>query len=194
MDLSYLKRRNKNIFAAYKLRKRCEAVFDCLRAAAPGNESPSVLDIGACDGRLLSYIKDRLPGAACEGIEPDQRFYAKASDPRIRVRPGRAEKLDFPDASFDFAFMSSVLEHVEDAAAGLAEARRVLKPGGALCVIAVFPLYEKMTVLTGMKKSDHFRNYSLPELKAALSAAGFSVVKAEPMPFPLFYNLALARK
>ena len=194
MELSYLKRRGAGGFATYKLRKRCEAVYDRLRLYCPGNEAPAVLDIGACDGRMLSYLKDRLPEARCEGVEPDPRFLARVSDPRVRVRAGRAEDLDFPDGTLDFVVMSSVLEHVEGEAAGLAEARRVLKPGGALCVIAVLPLYEKLTVLTGFKKSDHFRNYSLPELKAALERAGFAAVEASPMPFPLFYNIAVGRK
>ncbi len=192
MEISYVERRAGG-FAAYKLRKRCEAVLGRLRFYVPG-ETPAVLDIGACDGRMLSYIKDRLPSARCEGVEPDPRFLGRFADDRIRIRPGRAEKLDFPDASFDMAVMSSVLEHVEDAAAGLAEARRVLRPGGLLCVITVFPLYEKASVLLGVKKSDHYRNYGLAGLKDALTGAGFSVAEAGPMPFPLFYNLAVARK
>ncbi len=192
MEISYVERRAGG-FAAYKLRKRCEAVLGRLRSYVPG-DAPAVLDIGACDGRMLSYIKDKLPSASCEGVEPDPRFLGRLSDARIRVRPGRAEELDFPDGSFDMAVMSSVLEHVEDAAAGLAEARRVLKPGGLLCVITVFPLYEKASVLLGVKKNDHYRNYSLSGLKDALVKAGFFVAEAAPMPFPLFYNLAVARK
>lgn len=43
--------------------------------------------------------------------------------------------LPFTDASFDHAFICHVLEHLEDPIAGLAEARRVLKPGGTITVI-----------------------------------------------------------
>lgn len=179
--------------AAYKLKKRCEAVFSRLVAYVPGT-TPAVLDVGACDGKMLAYIKERLPGAVCEGVEPDERFLSLASWPGVSVRKGRAESLDLPDGSFDFAVMSSVLEHVEDPAAGLAEVRRVLRPGGALCLITVMPLYEKLTVLSGMKKNDHFQNYRLPELCGEISAAGFRVAEAGAMPFPLFYNLAVAVK
>lgn len=194
MELSYLKRRNAGGFASYKLARRCEAALARLRQYAPGNPAPAVLDIGACDGRMLSYIKDRVPGAVCEGVEPDPRFLDKVSDARIRVREGRAERLDFPDGTFDLAVMSSVLEHIEDEGAGLAEARRVLKPGGALFLITVFPAYERLSVFLGVKKNDHFRNYTLAGLRAALARAGFAVAESEPMPFPLFYNLAVGKK
>jgi ubiquinone/menaquinone biosynthesis C-methylase UbiE len=41
----------------------------------------------------------------------------------------------FPDASFDAAASTQVYEYVEDMAAALAEARRVLRPGGRLLVL-----------------------------------------------------------
>jgi SAM-dependent methyltransferase len=42
------------------------------------------------------------------------------------------ESLPWPDATFDTVVADSVLEHLDDPAAALAECRRVVKPGGAL--------------------------------------------------------------
>ena len=49
---------------------------------------------------------------------------------------GQAERLPFTDGSFDLVCLLEVLEHVDDPAAVLAEARRVCRPGGA-CVVTV---------------------------------------------------------
>jgi ubiquinone/menaquinone biosynthesis C-methylase UbiE len=53
----------------------------------------------------------------------------------VEFRPGDAVKLPYPDASFDAAVSTQVYEYVEDMATALAEARRVLRPGGRLLVL-----------------------------------------------------------
>jgi SAM-dependent methyltransferase len=50
----------------------------------------------------------------------------------VEVVDGRAEALPFPDATFDTVVASLVLCTVPDPAQALAEARRVLRPGGTL--------------------------------------------------------------
>lgn len=193
MDISYIKRRAKRGFAAYKLRKRCEAVLGAVRERFPAGKV-SILDVGACDGRMLSYLKDRLPEADCRGVEPDRRFIDACEDGRIRLVEGGAERLPFDGGSFDAALMSSVIEHVPDLPAALKEVRRVLRPGGMLAVISVLPAYEKLSVFIGHKKSDHFMNYTLTEAAATLEAAGFRVAKAGPMEFWLCYNFLVGIK
>ena len=49
---------------------------------------------------------------------------------------GVAESLPFPDNSFDFINMSEVLEHIDSPEKGLAEAFRVLRPGGSMYLSA----------------------------------------------------------
>jgi SAM-dependent methyltransferase len=58
------------------------------------------------------------------------------------IRLGDAEKLDFPDESFDFVFSNGVLHHIPNISRGLTEIRRVLKPGGELWMT----LYHKNSV------------------------------------------------
>lgn len=48
---------------------------------------------------------------------------------------GLADQLPFADAVFDRILMATVLGEVPDPAAGMAEAARVLKPGGWLCLL-----------------------------------------------------------
>jgi SAM-dependent methyltransferase len=57
---------------------------------------------------------------------------AQAARVAVEVVDGRAEALPVPDAAFDTVVASLVLWTVPDLAQTLAEARRVLRPGGTL--------------------------------------------------------------
>jgi len=57
---------------------------------------------------------------------------AHAAERGIRVVEGRAEALPWAEGRFDHALVVTTLCFVDDAAAMMAEARRVLRPGGRL--------------------------------------------------------------
>ena len=57
---------------------------------------------------------------------------ARAAAKGLRTVEADAQRLPFDDQSFDAATMISMLHHVEDRSAALAEARRILRPGGRL--------------------------------------------------------------
>ena len=62
----------------------------------------------------------------------------RAAEPHVRAEVGDGTDLSrFPDASFDVVFASNLLEHLERpvASALLAEAMRVLRPGGRLMLL-----------------------------------------------------------
>src|SRR5262249_6697807 len=54
---------------------------------------------------------------------------------RIDVLAGDAAALAFPDASFDAAVSTQVIEYVDDVDLALREIRRVLRPGGRLVLL-----------------------------------------------------------
>ncbi len=98
-----------------------------------------ILDVGCGDGALTRFLARE--GAVATGIDVSEARLADAraatAVPGADYREGRGEKLPFPDASVDGVIYNNALHHVpvEAMAAGLAEARRVLKPGGKLLVI-----------------------------------------------------------
>lgn len=94
-----------------------------------------VLDLGCGTGWFLIDAAKR--GIPAVGLESSPAYIAQAhaaakvAGVSIEVANGMAEALPFPDASFDFANVNEVIEHVEDPRAMLAELNRVLVPGGA---------------------------------------------------------------
>lgn len=97
-------------------------------------DGASVLDVGCGTGRLARWIA-AIVGASGSvvGIDPlpERVAIARAHASGVRFEVGRAEDLSaFASGTFDAVCMSSVFHWVADKPKALAEARRVLKPGG----------------------------------------------------------------
>jgi SAM-dependent methyltransferase len=118
-------------------RERTLAVAD-LRAGE------RLLDAGCGTGVLTRLAADRVgAGGRAIGVDPGPdmirvaRANAAAARNAAEFRPGALEALPFEAASFDVVAISFVLHHLPEdlRPAGLAEARRVLKPGGRLVMV-----------------------------------------------------------
>ena len=93
-----------------------------------------VLDVGAGTGALTGELVTR--GAEVAAVDPSPAFAAtlRSRFPGIDAREGAAEDLPWPDESFDAALAQLVVAFMADAPAGIAEMRRVVRPGGAVAV------------------------------------------------------------
>jgi demethylmenaquinone methyltransferase/2-methoxy-6-polyprenyl-1,4-benzoquinol methylase len=99
------------------------AVLDV--AAGPGNVAQALIAHGARRVVALDLSYNMLAEGARRGL------------PDIDFVNADAQRLPFPDASFDAVTISFGLRNVPDAPAALAEFARVLRPGGR-CVVAEF--------------------------------------------------------
>jgi ubiquinone/menaquinone biosynthesis C-methylase UbiE len=63
------------------------------------------------------------------------RQFAARRGAEIDFQPGNAERLDFPDSSFDAVYSFGVLHHTPDIERSVAEVHRVLRPGGTAYVM-----------------------------------------------------------
>ena len=99
------------------------------------------------------------------------------------------EALPFPDGRFDVVYAHGVLQYAADPARLVAEAHRVLQPGGE----AIFMVYNRYSWLSAMSKLtgvglEHadapvLRTASIPELRRLLG--GFASVRILPERFPV---------
>ncbi len=93
-----------------------------------------VLDLGCAGGFMAEALAAR--GAKVTGIDPASeaieaaRAHARDGGVQIAYDVGVGEALPYAAASFDAIVCVDVLEHVSDLTQVLAEAARVLRPGG----------------------------------------------------------------
>ena len=170
-----------------------------------------VLDLGCGQGFYLPLYA-RL-GLTAVGVEPDAAPRAKAeiraSASGFTVIDARAEHVPLEAASFDAVVMSEVLEHLPDPAPALAEAARLLVPGGLLLVTvphADYPFaWDPVNwvaeaigagpVRTGLFAgiwANHERLYRPAELVRQVSVMGFRpdpVVHQTRWAFPFTHNV-----
>lgn len=86
------------------------------------------IEIGVGSGRFAAPLGVQV------GVDPSAAMLAHAAARGIEVVEGTAEDLPFQDSSFDHALVVTTICFVDSPAQMLAEARRVLKPGGRLVI------------------------------------------------------------
>jgi ubiquinone/menaquinone biosynthesis C-methylase UbiE len=107
------------------------------RAKIVPQAAGKVLELGIGGGANLSFY-DPAKVESVSGVDPSAEMRARATKAErpaglnVEVRDGTAEALPFEDASFDTIVCTYTLCSVQSPAAALAEARRVLRPGGRL--------------------------------------------------------------
>jgi ubiquinone/menaquinone biosynthesis C-methylase UbiE len=106
-----------------------------LLALAPGER---LVIIGCGTGADLPFLPPEVRVLAVD-LSPAMLRQARAhARPGIEFREMDGMELDLPDGSFDAALLHMVLEVIPDPARCLAEAARVLRPGGRLAVFDKF--------------------------------------------------------
>jgi SAM-dependent methyltransferase len=171
---------------------------DMLRAFLAPGPADRVVDLGCGSGRALLWNRDW--GATSVGVDIAPFFSSDALD-AVDLLLADLRKLPFAEGTFTKAYSLDVLEHLSpDAlAAMLAEAHRVLVPGGALFVYthvrknapiaaglrwinALARVLDRRGLIDlrqeRLRKSDHLNPLAdIPELERVAANAGFRIAR-----------------
>jgi SAM-dependent methyltransferase len=122
-----------------------------------------VLDVGCGVGHWGMLLAHVLPDRArLTGIDREPSWVQKAGEraaarglgDRFLYRIGEAERLPFPDDTFDLTTCQTVLIHLADPGVALTEMIRVTKPGGLVAVAEPNNLSETMLLDSIGAKAD----------------------------------------
>jgi len=153
-----------------------------------------VLELGIGMGLNLGfYDADKVASVTGVDPSPELRAIAQAAprDPRlaVTVEDGTAEALPFEDAGFDCVVCTFTLCSVQTPARALAEARRVLKPGGRFlyCEHGLSPdpgVAKWQRRVEPVWKAIAGGCHLTRPVTAAIEAAGFKVTRRDSMYLP----------
>lgn len=166
-----------------------QAILADYAGALPLPAAAKVLEIGCGTGPVARYFAGLDWVAAVRGIDPAPGLIARARKlgdgiPRLEFAVAAGEDTGEATASYDVVVLHTVLSHVAEPAAVLAEAQRVLKPGGWLAVCDAD--FSKASVALGSgdplqacveawAEEAVTHHWLVPQLPAMLTAAGFRV-------------------
>ena len=166
---------------------RGRTLADDLRSRLPKNAR--VIEAGCGLGGWVRWLSDEGHDAYGVDFESDTVASVNEGDPSLKVTRGEVTALDFPDAYFDAYISLGVVEHFEEGPQrALAEAYRVLKPGGRAFVTVPFlnqfrrvvahpmrDLYFAIQRRRGMTPYFWEYRYSADEMKGFVEEQGFEV-------------------
>lgn len=162
-------------------RVKVEAIAAAIGAYAGGR----ILEVGAGTGLHARWFLEHT-SVMYTGIDVSREMLDVARErladqmDRATLTIGDAQRLPFPDRSFDAAFCTATLHHLGDPAGGIRELVRVVRPGGRVAAIEPNWKYPSVLVYTAITPAERntFR-ISPARLEAWARAAGLSDVAVQ---------------
>ncbi len=164
-----------------------QAVEASLLARVPDHGIDRLLDIGTGTGRVLELLAPRIRHGI--GIDASKAMLALARARLARaglshcaVRLADMYRLPLADASVDAVVLQMVLHYAEEPAGVVAEAARVLRPGGLLLVVDL--LAHQRADLTA-RLAHRWPGFTNDTLHQLMSSAGIAAAEPVAVPGPL---------
>lgn len=182
MEGTFVKQYGELVQWHWWFRGRRQIIESTLSRELQGRGPLSIVSVGCGPPAELTWLLP-LSGSGGEvvGLDADAGHDGVAVS-GIKYVIGRLEEPPLPPGEFDVVLALDVLEHLDDDAVGLAEAHRLLKPGGLLLVTvpALPSLWGQQDVV-----SHHRRRYTKGTLRGAFARARL------PRPRVTYFNTLL---
>lgn len=143
----------------------------------------SLLEVGVGTGILLQEIARFVPvviglDQSAEMLAETRRRLAGSAAGPVDLRLGDMEQLPLEENCIDTVVLNMVLHHADRPADVLAEAARVLRPGGRV-LVADYLEHRHDWVREAM--ADTWLGFSIPDVTAWLAAAGFDRIETSTL-------------
>ncbi|WP_424950806.1 class I SAM-dependent methyltransferase [Deinococcus sp.] len=180
---------------------RFGASLPVLLALAAPQPHEAALDVATGTGNTAFAVAEFAGRVTGLDVSPGMLAQARERAEREDVQnvvflEGEAEKLPFPDASFDLVTSRHAPHHFRDVAVFLAEVRRVLRPGGRFVLAdqitphgeAQQELHDWVEVWEGTRDPSHFRQRTAEEWRTLAAGAGFAWTPEQVVPYRLEFG------
>lgn len=188
MDPAYLPAHVEEDREHWWFRGRLEILRSVVAARTRDQRGLRLVELGCGTGNVLAALRDL---GETIGVEVDDTLRAAAVAHGLDVRFGALpDRVPVDPGSAGVVLLLDVLEHLDDAAAALDAARKLLRPGGLLVVTvpAYRWLWSAHDVMLG-----HRRRYTRGALVRELAEAGFAIECATYFNTLLFPAVAAVR-
>jgi SAM-dependent methyltransferase len=141
-----------------------------------------VADLGCGTGQVTEYLAPFVDRVIAVDDSPAMLEAARmrlAAVANAEVRQGQLEALPIEDGAMDAATLVLVLHHLPEPARALAEAARILRPGGRLLILDMLP-HDREEYRQSM--GHVWLGFSEEQLNRWLAAAGFHPARVRPLP------------
>jgi SAM-dependent methyltransferase len=145
LNANYSGNREKKKELFFRYRVRATAVVETWRKHGASQDELMLLDLGAADGKTLAFMASSLPVKEAIGVEYNQEL----------IQGDVTDLNELDDNSFDLISALALLEHISDPTKVIAEAARLLKPGGLFVSTSPVPFWDHVAVKLGLLKEDH---------------------------------------
>lgn len=183
----------KRLYLQATLFQEREVAYLRLQGLMPGMKA---LEVGSGPGFVTGMLAAIVERGEAHGVDNSEELIAVANEvvgsrfPNTRFFKGDAYDSGLPAASYDFVYNRLIYQHLKNPVQALQEARRLLRPGGKVCVVDVdagfqfiepdcidFNRLNELSCLAQLKiGGDRYIGRKLPHY---LKEAGFCDIKLE---------------
>ena len=155
-----------------------------IEAAAPAGPIERLIDLGSGSGRMLILLAGRASSAV--GLDLSQQMLNiarvrvnEAGLTNVELRHGDIFATGLPPGSAGLVVVHQVLHYLGDPAAAVAEAARLVSPGGRLLIVDFAP-----HALEGLREAHQHRRLGFPDedMERWLAASGMQPPKVTNLP------------